>query len=266
MNSLSAAPKGAEGPPTLTIDGAVATIRLRRPSQRNSLHDADLHALLAHFAQVDADPSVRIVVLAAQAEGPARPVFSAGYNVGGFDSGAHDPLLFEQVPDALERLRPITICALSGSVYGGATDLVLACDLRIGLAGTEFRMPAVALGLHYYPGGLRRYVSRLGLNTAKRAFLTAAAIPIEQLHGLGLFECLSDAAGFDAALAALVQTVASLAPLAAQATKQSLNEIAAGSFDEPVLRAREALTAASADFAEGRAAFAARRVPRFCGR
>ncbi len=266
MNARSPASDDAEGPPTLAITDAVATIRLRRPSQRNSLRDEDLHALLAHFAQVDADPAIRVVVLAAQTGGPARPVFSAGYHVGGFDSGGHDPRLFEQVPDALERLRPVTVCALNGSVYGGATDLVLACDLRIGLLGTEFRMPATALGLHYYPSGLRRYVSRLGLNTAKRAFLTAQALPIEQLHALGLFECLTDSAGFDAALAALVQTVAGLAPLAVQATKRSLNEIAAGCFDEPALRAREALAAASADFAEGRAAFAGRRPPRFVGR
>jgi enoyl-CoA hydratase/carnithine racemase len=109
-------------------------------------------------------------------------------------------------------------------------------------------------------------VSRLGLNTAKRAFLTAQALPIEQLHALGLFECLADSAGFDAALAMLVQTVAGLAPLAMQATKRSLNEIAAGLVDEPAMRAREALTGASADFAEGRAAFAARRPPRFAGR
>ncbi len=53
--------------------------------------------------------------------------------------------------DALAALRPITVCALNGSVYGGATDLVLACDLGIGLTGIEFRMPATALGLHYSP-------------------------------------------------------------------------------------------------------------------
>jgi enoyl-CoA hydratase/carnithine racemase len=45
------------------------------------------------------------------------------------------------------------VCALNGSVYGGATDLMLACDLSVGLPGVEFRMPATALGLHYYPGG-----------------------------------------------------------------------------------------------------------------
>ena len=255
-----------EGRPSLTMADGVATIRLNRPAQRNSLRDADLHWLLATFAALDADHSVRVVVLSANTQGQKRPVFCAGYDVGGFDGGQHDPRLFEKIPDALELLRPITVCALEGSVYGGATDLVLACDLRVGLAGTEFRMPAAALGLHYYPSGLRRYVSRLGLNDAKRAFLTAQALPVERLAQLGLFvEIASNAEAFAAALQALVQQVAALAPLAAQATKRSLGEIAAGGFDEARLRERETLTLRSADFAEGRAAFAAKRAPRFTG-
>ena len=255
-----------EGTPLFQVAQGVASIRLRRPSQRNSLHDADLHALLDMFARIEADPSVRVVVLSADTAEQKRPVFCAGYHVGGFDSGQHNPRLFEKIPDAVEALRPITICALSGSVYGGATDLVLACDLRVALAGSELRMPACALGLHYYPSGMQRYVSRLGLNGAKRAFLTAKALPVEQLQTLGLFEQVADATAFDAAVSALVNDVTALAPLAAQATKRSLNEIAAGSFDEARRREREALTLSSADFAEGRAAMAGKRKPCFLGR
>lgn len=263
----SSHPAHDEGPPLLDMANGVATITLRRPSQRNSLHDADLHALLRMFEQLDADASVRVVVLGARTLGQRKPVFSAGYHVAGFDGASHDPQLFERVPDALERLRPITVCALAGSVYGGATDLVLACDLRIALAGSEWRMPANALGLHYYPSGLRRYVTRLGLNVAKRAFLTAQAMPIETLNQVpGLFEAVVDATQFDATTNSLVSTLASLAPLSLQATKQSLNEIAAGDFNLQRLRARELLTAQSADFAEGRAAFAQRRTAVFGGR
>lgn len=252
--------------PGLRIDGGVATIVLRRPSQRNSLQDADLSALLAMLEQLDADSSIRAVVLTADTRGQKRPVFCAGYHLGGFDVADHDPRLFEKVPDAIERARPLTICALNGSVYGGATDMVLACDLRVALAGSEFRMPAAALGLHYYPSGLRRFVSRLGLVGAKRAFLTAQALPVESLAALGVFEVAATVDAFDVAVQSLVRTVCALAPLAAQATKQSLNEIAAGRFDEAALRGREAMTLQSADFAEGRGAFAERRAPRFTGR
>lgn len=97
--------KSDEGLPLLQMAQGIATIRLRRPSQRNSLCDADLHALLEIFERIDADASIRVVVLTADTTGQKRPIFCAGYNVGGFDSGNHDRRLFEKVPDALESLR-----------------------------------------------------------------------------------------------------------------------------------------------------------------
>lgn len=156
---------------TRSADGRCARITLRRPAHRNRLHAEDLLALRAHFRAIDADPAIRVVVLDAQVQGP-RPVFCAGYHLGEH-GGEHPDATFEQVADALEHLRPVTVCALAGSVYGGATDLVLACDFAIGVTGLQARMPAAALGLHYYPGGLSRFVSRLGLVQAKRAFLAA---------------------------------------------------------------------------------------------
>jgi enoyl-CoA hydratase/carnithine racemase len=261
MNSAA-----ADNRPALVVDGGIATLRLRRPAQRNSLRDTDLHALLDAFQAVDADPGVRVLVVTAETAGQPRPVFSAGYDVSGFEGEQHDPRLFESVPDALERLRPLTLCALSGSVYGGATDIALACDLRIGVVGGEFRMPACALGLHYYPSGLRRYVSRLGVNGAKQAFLTAQPIAYETLLAWGVLESVVMPDAFDAAVAALATRLASLAPLAAQATKRSIDEIGRGQSDDARLREREALTLHSADFAEGRAAFAEKRPPRFSGR
>jgi len=67
----------------------------------------------------------------------------------------------------------VTIAAINGGVYGGGTDLSLACDFRLGSTAANMFMPAAKLGLHFYPGGMVRYVTRLGLNQAKRLFLTA---------------------------------------------------------------------------------------------
>jgi len=252
--------------PVLQIEGGVATLTLNRPAQRNRLENSDLKALLTHFERIDRDPNVRVVVLTANTAGQPKPVFCAGYDIGGFDEPGHGATFFEEIPDALAQLRPVTICALNGSVYGGATDVVLACDLRVGLQGIEWRMPATALGLHYYPSGLQRYVSRLGLAAAKRAFLTARPFTASQLDAMGLFEALVSPEAFAPSLQSLVQDILALAPLALQETKKSLCEIEAGQVDMARLREREQLASRSADFAEGRAAFAQRRKPVFVGR
>jgi enoyl-CoA hydratase/carnithine racemase len=157
----------------------------------------------------------------------------------------------------------ITLCALSGSVYGGATDLALACDFRVGVQGMELRMPAAALGLHYYPSGLRRFVARLGLGATRRLFLRAEATPAAELLAMGYLDELVARDALDATVEALALRFATLAPLALQGMKQTIQEIAWGEDRLADWRAREALTKASADFAEGRAAFAERRPPRF---
>jgi enoyl-CoA hydratase/carnithine racemase len=252
--------------PILHIAEGIATITLNRPAQRNRLENEDLQTLLAHFQKVNADHAVRVVVLTANTQGQPKPVFCAGYDIGGFDQEGQGATSFEKVPEALAVLRPITICALNGSVYGGATDIVLACDLRIGLQGLEWRMPATAIGLHYYPSGLSRYIQRMGLAATKRAFLTARPFTSAQLDKLGLFEDFVSANNWHACLHDLTQDVLSLAPLATEETKKSINEIAMDLAQEATLRARVDLTSLSEDFAEGRTAFAERRKPVFRGK
>ena len=254
------------GAPLLQIADGVATITLNRPAQRNRLENTDLALLLQYFTQVNQDMGVRALVLTANTSGQPKPVFCAGYDIGGFKEEGQGSSSFEKVPEALAQLRPITICALNGSVYGGATDLVLACDLRLALVGIEWRMPAAELGLHYYPSGLQRYVSHFGVAAAKRAFLTAKVFSAAELQALGLFESFSSVADFPMQLQTLVNDVLALAPLAAQATKQSLNEIAAGHYNPDLLREREVQSSRTEDFAEGLKAFAERRKPVFKGR
>ena len=252
--------------PVLLIAEGIATITLNRPAQRNRLENEDLQILLAHFQQVNGDDTVRVMVITANTDGQPKPVFCAGYDIGGFDTQGQGATSFEKVPEALAVLRPITICALNGSVYGGATDIVLACDLRIGLQGIEWRMPATAIGLHYYPSGLARYIHRMGLAATKRAFLTARPFTWHQLNNLGLFEHFVMADEWQNYLHQLTHDILNLAPIAAEETKKSINEIATGLANEARLRDREVRTSRSEDFAEGRAAFAERRQPIFRGK
>jgi len=244
--------------------GGVAVITLSRPQHLNRLHTEDLDALLAHFEALAADPDARVLVLTG--EGRA---FCAGFHLGELgarDGGAVGPQAFERTVDALEALPLPTVARLNGSVYGGATDLALACDFRVGVQGMELRMPAARLGLHYYPSGLRRYVTRLGIGAAKRLFLLGQAVDDQTLHAIGYLDTLVAPDALDAAVDGIVQALAAGAPLAVRGMKASLDEIAGGREDEAVLRDRGARCATSADLREGLAAWAERRPPRFEGR
>ena len=254
------------GPPLLALDaGGRATITLHRPRHLNRLHREDLLALQDHFNRIAADPAVRVLVLT----GSGR-AFCAGFHLGELEesagSASEDPRLFEHTVDALEALPLPTIARLNGSVFGGATDMALACDFRIGVHGMELRMPAARLGLHYYASGLQRYVSRLGLAAAKRLFLLAETVAADELLRIGYLDALVRAAGLDAEVDAVATALAANAPLAVRGMKLSLNGIARGEVDLGGLREREAVCAASADLREGLAAFAERRLPLFSGR
>lgn len=254
-------------PPLLHLaeDGR-ATVTLQRPQHHHRLHREDLLALQQHLRTLAAEPRARVLVITA-----SGPVFCSGFHLGELEAaedGAADPQLFEHTVDALEALALPTVARLNGSVYGGATDLALACDFRIGTAGMVLRMPAARLGLHYYPSGLQRYVSRLGLQAAKRLFLLTQAVPAEELLRIGYLDELVGAEALDTATDTFVQALLAGAPLAVQGMKLSLNDTARGPDAAAAARIAErvARCAASADLQEGLAAWAGQRAPRFSGR
>jgi enoyl-CoA hydratase/carnithine racemase len=249
--------------PLLTVEAARATIRLNRPRHLNRLQPEDLDALLALFDRIEADAAIRVVVLT----GTGR-AFSAGYDLGAIaqraGTGESSPgSAFEVVVNRLEDLALPTICRLNGGVYGGSTDLALACDFRIGIDTAEMFMPAARLGLHYYPSGIKRYVARLGVDNAKRLFLTAEKIDAAEMLRIGYLTKMVPADALDAEIDRLATQLAGNAPAAMRGMKRAINEFAHGRLDEDAANRRHQDSMQGSEIQEGIKAFADKRPPKF---
>lgn len=247
------------GTPELRIDGAAATICLMRPDQANRLGPDDLAVVLEHIQVVNADESIRVLKLASTGK-----YFCSGFDINRL--GNDRTVDFATVVDALENARPVTIAVLQGGVYGGATDLALACDFRLAAERADMFMPAARLGLHYYPSGLQRYVQRLGLNAAKRLFLTAERIDAQKMLEIGYVTHLVPDSELQQAESALTAQLLEMAPIALLGMKKHLTRIAQGRLDLQDIERDIERALNSEDLQEGRRAWAEKRKPVFKGR
>ena len=261
--AATAGAAAASGPPVLTVTGARADIRLDRPAQHNRLENGDIVLLRSYFAQLNEARDIRVLVLTG-----SGPTFCSGYDLGSLRSGDSDRPTganFESLTDELENLRVPTICALNGPVYGGGTDLALACDFRIAVERCRMFMPAARIGLQYYPGGLRRYASRLGLGAAKKLFLTGVTIEAPEMRDIGYLDEVVPADRLAGRVDELAETLAAQAPLAVEGMKKALNEIARSQLDEAAARDNHLRTRRSNDVREGLKAMQEKRKPQFKG-
>jgi enoyl-CoA hydratase len=233
--------------PVLILDGARATIRLNRPKHLNRLQPDDLEALLKLFDRLESDPAIRVLVLTGTGAPAEQTAGSA----------------FEVVANRLEDLSMPTICRLNGGVYGGSTDLALACDFRIGIDSAEMFMPAARLGLHYYTSGIKRYVSRLGADNARKLFLTAQKIEASEMLRIGYLTAVVPAESLDEEVDRLANILAGNAPAAMRGMKRAINEFSRGQLDEEAADQRARDSMRGAEIKEGIEAFAEKRPPKF---
>ena len=212
--------------PQLSTHDGCATITLSRPHEHNRIDPADVNRMMRHLDQVEADRAARVLVLTGQGERS----FSSGYTLGAIRAQRDNSL--EQLIDRIENLALPTLCALNGSVYGGACDLALACDFRIGVLGSRMYVPAARFGLHYYPGGIRRYVARLGPSVAKRILLTGMPMTDEEMLRTGFIQELVAPERLASRVADYVLALTQAEAGVVASMKRQIDALAAGDRDD----------------------------------
>lgn len=244
--------------------GGVATITLDRPATRNALTMADLAGFRAALDEAAARPGLRALVVT----GAGDRAFSAGVDLGdvggGAEAWAENPLT--ALCDALQSFPRPTVARINGAVIGGAAELSLSCDFRVGTEAAKLFVPAARIGIHYEPSGLARAAAVIGLQGARRVYLLAERLDAAALDRLGYFDRLAPEGGLDEALAEILSAIRAGAPLAVDGMKGTFVEALRGPVDEAAAAARVAATWRSEDMAEGLAALREKRAPVFKGR
>ena len=248
----------AQNAPVLVeVADGLATLTLNRPAALNAISRALAAELLAALRDLAARPDLRVLVL----RGAGERAFCTGADLkeratlGADEKGAHTALI-AVAAEALAALPVPSIAALRGYALAGGLELALACDIRIAAAdaivgaGGPVRLPRV-----------------VGPGKARELIFSGRRIDAAEALACGLVERVVPPADLLPAVEALAGQIRDAAPLAIRAVKRVLDLNA----DLPLpaaLAYAEALRRpldATSDYAEGLAAFAERRKPRFTG-
>ena len=250
-------------------DGTTARVTLDRPGARNALSRA-VNLRLAEIAEeLDGDPTVHAVVIT----GAGDKAFCAGADlkerrgVSAADSVPYVTAVNAAV-NGWSAIRKPTIAAINGSAYGGGLELAMACDFRIVVKGAELGLTEVRLGIIPGAGGTQRLPRLVGEARAKEMILLGQKISAARALDIGLVHRVVSATDFAAAIQTLLTELRASAPLSYQAAKTAIEQGHGRTLEDGLAIERTQYTVAlnSDDWAEGLAAFAERRVPRFNGR
>ena len=249
-------------------EGHAGWLVLNRPERRNALN-ADMWAAIPPLMQaLDAAPDVRVIVI--RGEGPEA--FAAGADISEFGAARNDAAAaraYEELNGrafhAIRGAAKPVIAMVRGFCIGGGLAIALACDLRIADQTALFSLPPAKLGLAYPLDGLRDLVLTVGPAAAKEIIFTARRIKTEEARRLGLINRI--AADLEAETKALCAEIAEGAPFTQTHAKRAIDFITGrpGHEDDADVAWLAARCFDSADYAEGRAAFAEKRKPGFRG-
>jgi len=251
------------------IENHIARLSFDNDKKRNSLSTEMLDELYKAFDQID--ESIRVLIIRSN---KGAKVWSAGFNIDELPLPGDDPLPFNHpLETLLRKLQHVpcpVIAQIEGSVWGGACELALSCDILIGTPKTSFAITPAKIGVPYNTSGIMRILNSVNINIAKEMFFTAQPLKAERAYQLGILNHIVEADNLDEFATNIANTICNNSPLSIRVIKEQIQII---SKSNPISindseRIEQVRTKAyhSEDYLEGKKAFEEGRKPIFTGK
>ena len=245
-------------------------ITLNHAEKRNALSEAlimEITAALDGFRALD----IRAVVLRAE---PRIKVWSAGHDVSELPDSGRDPLGWNDplrvLIRAIQEFPAPVIGLIEGSVWGGACEVAMACDILVTTPEVAFAITPAKLGVPYNLGGLMTMINMIPLPIFKEMLFTAHPLPADQALNLGMINYIKPADEIEAFVYEMATRIGQNSPLSIGVMKDSLRLLSSAHAVTPDLFERiqgmRRVVYDSEDYREGLRAFREKRKPKFSGK
>ena len=251
------------------LDAGIGTLTLNNPPRRNALSGELVESLLNGLAKLDAD-GAHVVILRAQ---PGCKIWSAGHDIDELPESGRDPLGWDDplrhMVRGIENCPIPVIAMIEGGVWGGACELVLACDIIIAAPSATFAVTPARLGVPYNVSGMMTFMNNLSLHLLKEMAFTALPVDAERARQAGMINHLVPAEELEAFTREMAKVITRNAPLSIRVMKEQLRVLSGAHPLTPrgfeKVQGLRRTVYDSNDYREGIRAFKEKRVPVFTG-
>jgi enoyl-CoA hydratase/carnithine racemase len=253
---------------TCERNGDLVWLTIQRPDVMNCLSFPTLKRLRALCAELAQDLSIRCVLIT----GAGDKAFCAGA-----DLKERKTMPAERVPHFVKNIRRVmddvealpqpTVAVVNGFAFGGGTELLLACDLRVAAAHAQFGLTEVSLAIIPGAGGTQRLPRLIGKSRAKDLILTARKLDAAEAERIGLVNRVAAPGELRKVAEGVAQAIADNGPVAVRAAKAAIDggcEMPQPQGLEHEARCYERVLPTK-DRLEALAAFAEKRKPKYLG-